>query len=291
MAHSYIISSSSREGCAFGFVLYQNCFSRLGFRDLLRNNNESLPSFTNLDLGRLFSDDGAQIDHFLASNLRRLQTGSGFSSASGLTDIFGAPAAISGPSHSSRMITVTPHRPSGTCKKGFTPRGIFSFAGWPKKTPAQFFTDSRLGSRNGPPAPLGPRAPRLLFSLVDLGSKSLPNALTKGLQIDSVSTRRASGLPVSSVLHTYHNVGLVHHDGAEQKPFQRDQDQITSSNFSFLDTGWEPRLEPGRGHCSGGKRRFFVDCHFRAGSLFVVKATTKTDEKQRTTICFFLHRL
>ncbi len=32
----------------------------LGFRDLLRNDSESLASFTNLDLGRLFSDDGAK---------------------------------------------------------------------------------------------------------------------------------------------------------------------------------------------------------------------------------------
>ncbi len=83
----------------------------------------------------------------------------------------------------------------------------------------------RLGSRNGPPAPLGPRAP---FSLVDLASKSFPNALSKVLQKDSVSTRRHWDLVCQyrPVLHTYHNVGLVHGPEHWQKPFQRDQDQI-----------------------------------------------------------------
>jgi hypothetical protein len=206
-----------------------------------------------------------QIDHFLASNLRHLRTGSGFSSAtgSGLTNIFGAPAAMT--------LTTRNHSHASQTQVCKTPKGMFFFAGWSKKHRLNLY---RLGSRNGPPAPLGPRAPRLLFSLpvVDLASKSFPNALSKVLQKDSVSTRRHLVCQCRPVLHTYHNVGLVH--GPEQKPFQRDQDQIHPPISPSSTPAGSQDWGPGRGHCSGGKRGFFVDCHFRAGSRFVVKATT-----------------
>ena len=130
-------------------------------------------------------------------------------------------------------MTLTTHDHSHTsqtqvCKKRFTLRGILFFTGWSKKTPAQFLTDLVPESQNGPLAPLGPHTPQLLFSLVVLTSKSFPNTLSKVLQKDSVSTRWHWHLVCQyrSVLHTYHNVGLVHGPEHWQKPFQRDQDQI-----------------------------------------------------------------
>ena len=89
-----------------------------------------------------------QIDHFLASNLRHLRTGSGFSSAtgSGLTNIFGAPAAMT--------LTTRNHSHASqtqVCKKSFTPKGMFFFAGWSKKHRLNFLR-TRFPKRPSGPA-------------------------------------------------------------------------------------------------------------------------------------------
>jgi hypothetical protein len=99
---------------------------------------------------RILNVDIRQIDHFLASNLRHLRTGSGFSSATGrrLTNIFGAPAAMT--------LTTRDHNHSHAsqtqvCKKRFTPKRMVLFAGWSKKHRLNFL-QTRFPKRPSGPA-------------------------------------------------------------------------------------------------------------------------------------------